>query len=397
METFNIQSWAHRKWPDPNNHLIEHHMFLGRCIDVDTSIKPGANPRTQNEKTTNKKVGKEVRATLLNIDQTVDNAFHHKNRGINVVASKVTKRSEKDGFEQWTVQYDPEAEGNRDGYGTQTVIRRAREQGEDISSGQYVYMFVSTNLPKELITESSHGHNTSMTVQPKSFADHEHKFDWIKETLKNEPYYNQIAWKETDEGEYDIEFILQLMFMMNINIFPNLEDSHPTSAYSSKSSVFRMYEKDYENKLIQFKSVKPILKDMLRLYETITCGAPGSGGYMDVKLARTSTKITHKSSKKIKFHIIDEESDEVLNKALAFPIFAAFRWYVQSNGSGFKWKNDDFDAVLSAWNNFGGEMLKFCALKLTQDFDDKFSSLGKASLLWLTLHSKLATKFDLRS
>ena len=184
--------------------------------------------------------------------------------------------------------------------------------------------------------------------------------------------------------------------MMNIDIFPNLEDEHPTSAYSSKASVFKSYIKDHDEGGVKFKSLKPILRDMLVLYETIICGASGSGGYIDVKPARLTDKISITSKREIKFHIIKEVSNLALNKAMAFPIFASFRWFIEKNGSGFKWKNDDFDAVISAWETYGGEMLKFCTKMLTDNYNEKFSSLGKDRLLWLTLHSKLATKFDLR-
>ena len=66
------------------------------------------------------------------------------------------------------------------------------------------------------------------------------------------------------------------------------------------------------------------------------------------------------------FYIINEESTKSLHKAFLFPMFASFRWWVVENGAGLKWKTN-FDDVLKAWNNYGGEMLKWCVFNLKHD------------------------------
>ena len=135
---------------------------------------------------------------------------------------------------------------------------------------------------------------------------------------------------------------------------------------------------------------------MLFLYETIICGAPGSGGFVDLRPSRLSDISVISGKKPKKFHIIDQEHNDSLHKAFAYPIFAAFRWYVKQNGIGFKWRND-FSEVQKAWQSHGGKMLKWSTQYLNDDFGGKFSSFGKSGLVWSGLHKDLATKLDLRS
>ena len=399
METFILQSTIHRKWPDPTNQSIDHHMFMVKCKDLPSGISLGANVRHASPRTLNKKVSKAVKATLLNQDQDQEqnNMFHRKNSGLVILADMVTKKKEDKGSELWTIQYDRESQGILNGGHTYRTIQKAIEQGEDIDPDQYVTIIVQVRVPDDLVVHMAEGLNTSMQVQEKDLANHRKEYDWIKELLKDEPYYDQIAFESTDDGSYDIDFIIQLMYMMNVSTHPNLEDSHPSTAYSSKATVAKAFTKDAQtNRGLGFKAFIPILKDMLFLYETIICGATGSGGFADVRPSRLSNISVISSRAVTKFHILGEEHTDSLHKAFAYPIFAAFRWYVKQNGIGFKWRND-FSEVQKAWLSHGGKMLKWSTQYLNDDFGGKFSSFGKSGLVWSGLHKDLATKLDLRS
>ncbi|MDC0089390.1 AIPR family protein [Gammaproteobacteria bacterium] len=399
METFNLQSTIHRKWPDPINQSIDHHMFMVKCKDLPSGISLGANVRHASAKTLNKKVSKAVKATLLNQDQDQEqnNMFHRKNSGITILADMVVKKKEDKDSELWMIQYDPENQGILNGGHTYRTIQKAIEQGEDIDSDQYVTLIIQVRVPDDLVVHMAEGLNTSMQVQEKDLANHRKEYDWIKELLKDEPYYPEIAFESTDDGSYDIEFIIQLMFMMNVSSYPNMEDSHPSIAYSSKGTVAKAFTQDAQNNSGRgFKALKPILKDMLFLYETIICGAPGSGGFVDLRPSRLSDISVISGKKPKKFHIIDQEHNDSLHKAFAYPIFASFRWYVIQNGVGLKWRTD-FSEVLKAWQTHGGTMLKWSTRYLIDDFGKKFSSFGKSGLVWSGLHKDLATKLSLRS
>jgi hypothetical protein len=398
MQTFNIHSKIHRKWPDPNDPNMEHHIFYVPCRLMEKGIGIKPNSRWATDKSIKKPVGKAVMETLLNTAQEIKNIFHRMNGGITIVASMVTKKSDKNDLEHWVVQYDEEKEGILDGGHTYRIITTAQDL-HDLDPEQYVVIKITTRVPENHIAEISEGLNTSLQVQRESILNNREYFDWIKEELKNESFYDQIAFKETDDGEYDISFILQLVFMMNPILFPNKEEDHPTAAYTSKRAVINRFEADMKSNKNAFKAAKPILKDILYLYEMMSCGAAGSGGYNDVKSSRITSEAILSTKNPKKFHIIDEESTETLHKGFLFPMFASFRWYIDVNGVGLKWKTN-FDDVLKVWDEYGGQMLKFCVFNLKEDHSPdgkpKFSTFGKSKRIWTDLHKDMATKFDLR-
>ena len=179
-------------------------------------IKP--NSRWATDKSIKKPVGKAVMETLLNTAQD-KNIFHRMNGGITIVASMVTKKSDKNDLEHWVVQYDEEKR-ILDGGHTYRIITTAQDL-HDLDPEQYVVIKITTRVPENHVAEISEGLNTSLQVQRESILNNREYFDWIKEELKNESFYDQIAFKEADDGEYDISFILQLVFMMNPILFPN--------------------------------------------------------------------------------------------------------------------------------------------------------------------------------
>ncbi len=166
MDTFNLTSKIHRKFPDPIDDSIEHHIFIERCIDLPNGISSGSNVRHASSKTLNKKVSKKMKSTLLNHDEEYENMFLHKNSGITLLADRVTKKSDKNNMETWSVQYDKAEEGN-----TYKVIQGVIADGELISDEQYVKIEVLTGVPQDRIVEIAEGLNTALKVADKDFEN----------------------------------------------------------------------------------------------------------------------------------------------------------------------------------------------------------------------------------
>ena len=392
MDTFNLTSKIHRKFHDPIDNSIEHHIFIVRCIDLPNGISSGANVRHASSKTLNKKVSKKMKSTLLIHDEEYENMFLHKNSGITLLADRVTKKSEKNNMETWSVQYDKVEEGILNGGHTYKVIQGVIADGELISDQQYVKIEVLTGVPQDRIVEIAEGLNTALKVADKDFENAREHYSDIQDLLKNEDYADQIAYESTDEGDIDIEFIIQLMFMMNIDDYPNLDDRHPVQGYSSKASVNRSFNEDQsKNNGRKYKKQLSILKDMLVLFNIIECGAPTSGGYVDHVSKQLENSLPVVSSKKPKkFHFIDYEHTNHLHKAFAYPIFASFRRFIRENDQGvYEWICD-FDDIETAWAKNAQKLLKLSAQVLSEH-GGKFSPFGKATSNWRTLHVEMGS------
>ena len=67
--------------------------------------------------------------------------------------------------------------------------------------------------------EIAGGLNTSVQVQDMSLDNLEGLFEWIKDELKSEPYFERIAWKENQPGEFDARDIVSLLTKLNIYSF----------------------------------------------------------------------------------------------------------------------------------------------------------------------------------
>ncbi|MGE2643906.1 hypothetical protein ACQH7H_25255, partial [Escherichia coli] len=74
----------------------------------------------------------------------------------------------------------------------------------------------------------------------------------VKDVIKNEIYANKIAYKENSVEPIDVLDIISLMFMFNIDKFPDKE-SQPVQAYSSKAMTLKEYNKMYD----AYKNVVP--------------------------------------------------------------------------------------------------------------------------------------------
>ena len=393
MPTFKISAVNARQIPDPNIKYMKKYICTVPCNLLPTGI--GADKVNARKPNINKRIYKEVETTLLNMEGD-ENIFHHKNSGITIIAEGFQKIDDDSRFDTYLLTIDDKKrQGIADGNHTYTVISRANENPDiSISDDQYVNVEIRTGVPDDLIPQISEGLNTSMQVQAKSLEDLKDNFSWIKEELDDMPWHNEVAYSENDQGSYDIRDILSIMTMLNSCSFPNYGDSHPTVAYSSKSKVLENYIDDVD----KFKIMRPILKDILYLYESITCGDEGFPyGYRALwnkeggKAAAWNA--TEKRSKNPHiFHIIGKEDMFRLDKAFAYPIFSSFRWFVNYDEKKqiTSWKGD-FKSVLNAWNENG-----YTLLKQTKEMSDglggKLTPLGRSTTLYTSLHSTMGLR-----
>lgn len=196
-------------------------------------------------------------------------------------------------------------------------------------------------------------------------------------------------WKEGDTGDIDVRDIIAVMTCLNIGLFPNDSDESPIAAYEKKSACLEWFESDEES---TYEKLKPILKDILVLYDTIRFearrlyNADKADGIKRGGLAF----VDEKKRGVFTFAFIEEQSEYSLNPAAALPILAAFRWMVEDGGKTYRWKGG-FNQVKQLWANSAGELMRLT--KQTSDaVGRKPNALGKSRPHWSNLHARVANR-----
>lgn len=369
-----------RRFPDPNfknTHGAERHYFMMPVGKMPTGIGLDPNARNPNIR---KRVYKVVEESLLNQDGSDPDTFHLKNKGIVIVAKSV----KQDGDNRYQVSMTTGLHGIVDGGHTYELIKK-HLGNEALPMDQYVMVEIRVGVD-DWITDIAGGLNTSVQVQAMSLDNLAGTFEWIKTELKKEPYFDTIAWSENDPGEFDARDIISLMYIFNVELFPNNKDAHPLDGYKVKSNVL----KDFENKGKSFQRMKPILRDILKFHDVVrmnarhiynkeTGGKGGALAFMD-----------HRKKGKFNFPFIGEtDNHRVMNGAL-IPMLAAFRWYVETDlvSMDMCWRGG-FKSVVKSWEKIGAELMR-ATIETSNELGRNPNAIGKSKNHWANLHARVA-------
>lgn len=371
-----------RRHPSPLGGAGERHTFILRVAELpEFPLDP--NPRGQR---IDRGIYRQVSESLL----SNDGYFLWKNHGITVLAKKVNKIDDI----TYEVEMDPVHHGIVDGGHTCSIIRDAIAANGDGVDQQTVEVRVFTGIvPEELEAVDVAGAlNTTMQVQEMSLANLAGKFDWLKKELSNEPYFSDIAWRENERAAYDARDIVVLIDMFNVRRFPVNGEDHPTRTYNNKGEVL----KDYVKEPAVYERYAPIVKDILRLHDTISKEGPelhtasgGRAGGLDFVKSKKAKKAGKVVRLQVPFHFLGQTGDQWLDRAALYPMLGAFRWMIveQSDGT-FGWR-DDFDHVVAVWRRAGSEMMR--ATQATHaEYRYKLTNLGKSRTHWGTMFNVVA-------
>lgn len=356
------------------------------AADVPTNLPNTPNARTPK---INRQIHKDIQASLLNQEENVPGTFHLKHNGITLVAQSVRKSGEN-----YIVDFG-ESHGILDGGHSYKIIRQNQDAvGVDLSK-QFVKFEIHTKVPSEWIPDMSGGRNTSVQVQPMSLANLAGKFDWIKAELSHPIYDQQIAWKEGDVGEYSARDIVSLMTCFNIDLYANEvgNTTHPVVAYERPAAALDTFED--EDKAESFKKCRPILRDMIELYERIR--RDGRSLYNDAAPKRKGGSLAfvekpRAKSKQWSFPIAGGSSEFRIMKGAAFPMLAAFRWLVETNEDTgeYQWRGG-FDHVLQLWEELADELMEMTR-GTSDDSGRNANAIGKSRSHWSNLHARVAMR-----
>jgi AIPR protein len=372
-----------RRVPDPVFHQsrgIERHIFFVPVRSVPEGLPLDPNARIPNLR---RQIYKDIEASLLD-KNTTPGTFHLKHKGITLIAESVVKSGEG----AYTVNLGKH-HGIVDGGHTYELIVK-NLGNERLPTHQFVKFEISTGIPNEWIVDIAGGLNTSVQVQPFALDTLAGKFKWIQDTLRKEPYYKHIAWKENEDGEYDARDIVSLLTCFNVDLFPNTSnngDTNPVVAYEKKSKALELFEQNPES----YKRLRPILKDILVLHDTIRLESQDLHNDAGGKYGNLSF-VEDKVLGKFAFHFISKESEYRLMNAALYPILGAFRWMVEIDPKKKKarWRGG-FRNVLRLWRSSASELLRITVQKNAEEGRNP-NALGKSRAHWSSLYSRLALR-----
>lgn len=369
-----------RKIADPNGR-VETFFALCPVEKVPDISVEDTNPREQNLRS---KVAKEIKGSLLKHD----GSFHLLNRGITLsVATAVYDNK----TERLRLDFDVRGvHGNIDGGHTQRVIREtvgskewenARQEkielGEEIKP-QFVRYEILTGLTSDLLVSIAESRNTSVQVKEFSLDNLAGKFKWLKEQLKD--FEQVIAYKENEKKPVNVRDVISLLTLFNIHLYPNGGSQYPTQAYSSKARPLELFDEKQET----YQSLRPILKDILKLYDFVRASMMDIYNDEGGKFRRWES-IDHKSKMQFYFDQSLPDANYKVADGMVLPLLGAFRFLVREKDNEFVWKVDD---VRKFYEKFGERLIRV-ALEGVRSRGNNPNASGKDSTFWEQLYNQV--------
>lgn len=243
-----------RRWVKVNVEELQKALLLANWTEV--------NPRQQNLKS---KPAKEMRLTLNGDERDI---FHFLNRGISISALECTVKDVKDKKEVTIVLRNVNEHGIFDGGHSFKVLMDALNNSKIIGS-KHVMLEVFTGV-EDILFDLARSRNTSTQVKEKSLANLEGKFDFVKDALKNECFYDNISWVENDDGDITISYIIQILTAFNSKLEHKSIPKTYSGAGSCETAYLREYNKNKDNMInnIYYK-LTPLYSDIFKFVDYV--------------------------------------------------------------------------------------------------------------------------------
>ena len=390
LNKFILKSDYSRRYPDPLNkteegdpYNIEHHILLCKALDVPSGISKDPNPRDQR---IDVGIYKDIQESL---EDSGDPTFHLKNKGITVLAHHVDYSEDK----RVVTVYLDQDEGIVDGGHTYEIILNAQSRGA-CPEEQYVKFEIITAVPLSLRVDITRGLNTAIQVQEASLANLDDKFEWIKNTLADMPYAEQIAFKQNERKPVDIRDIIGYLTLFNVEHEAFKNGKHPKEAYVSKAKCLQLYLAAQES----YEMLRPLLKDILYLHDYIhirsremyNADRGGRAGAMKGVFEHKDEN----SRKNFQFIFINKEGKDKLYDGALFPILGAMRFLIEKKPGEnvYSWKLKSFADVKSFFDKIAANMIA-TTYNTSLIYGKKPNAIGKDDNHWDNLYKTVALAY----
>jgi hypothetical protein len=309
-----------RKLPDPANskrHVLHALVPMKEVTKFTPDKMPHVNPRLFTNKPTGKMPKIIYAGTLEN-----PGMLHWLNRGITVVA--------EDGkVENGNLILDfgkSKLRGLLDGGTTVSTLNAHFDDLNSVSDSQYLNVKVLCgDFSDDEVVSIAEALNKSAEVSDFAIANLDGKFQWIKESLKSSRKADGtplvISYATNQPGDVDVEDIIQwlALFMMG----------KPQGAYSSKSKCL----KHYEDNLPEYKKLRDVLLDIVKLAEYVPLNAKEQykGNFKRLSV------IADAGTGQTALPVSGATTDYPIHKAWVFPLLASLEVALDKTTTPYSW------------------------------------------------------------
>jgi hypothetical protein len=168
--------------------------------------------------------------------------------------------------------------------------------------------------------------------------------------------------------------------------FPNTSDNQPVVAYEKKSQALKLYEENQES----YEKLRPIMKDILTLHDTIRRDSRDFWNQEGGKFGAFAF-VEQKNRGEYTFPFTGQKAKFRLMNGALYPMLAAFRWMVEEDRSGKAHWRGGFKEVLKRWESSAGELVRMTAQANTE-LGRNPNSIGKSRNHWANLHARVAMR-----
>ncbi|PAX60133.1 AIPR family protein [Brunnivagina elsteri] len=330
------------------------------------------NPRIPRFSKKDELTGSVARAIVTTLMEEPEK-FVIKNQGIYLLTEKASHSKGSGGEGILTLRFsDPQKHGLVNGGHTFQAIRQVAEDQERPEQwNPYVrlHIFEMGSADSSVITEMAEGLNRSLQVDNPSLENLRGTFDEIRKSLEGKCGYEEIAYRQGDSGNVDIQQVLMYMSLLNIKKFPDRK-IHPHTIFSQPKVVLNNFIEDIKSEDSAFKRMIPHLHEILVLTDLIQRFAVEQQilGRLKVSNGKKQNRIRSEKNKNRQAYFAGGAIEGRLPAGLLYPMLAAFR----SNISPKSWSEGKFE-----WLTKPEDLLKATIEEMAQivrqEYDDNKS------------------------
>jgi len=329
MATFRLPTKHYRAIPSPNGTSRLGVFFVpATSVSRDLWDWREVNPREVNKRSS---VYKNISLTLTQEPER----FHERNRGITVVAEKITYDDKRQ--EVILTLADNKLHGVVDGAHTLSAILETQLTQEGAYWPAHVFFKVVEGLDSDQIAEIAGGLNTSQQVDLKSLENLREHFDELRNALKEEPYADQIAYKMNEDRPVDVREVLYYLAIFDAEAYD--DKRHPVALFGRKEGIVRKFAEQAANPETgdSFRILISKAPEILRLRDMIEkkALALNIGRYN----AGKGTRVRSESNRETPLYFLNEKCNGRIPLGWIMPMLAAFRANVAWNKpkGSFSW------------------------------------------------------------
>jgi hypothetical protein len=280
---------------------------------------------------------REIRDSFLGNLET----FLFLSRGL-VLAVKAVEFDNREGVLTLVLD-NPKLHGLLDGGHNYEIIRHNRGAISEKGQKQYVKIEFIEGFDAESLVDLVDARNSSKQVRDESLMNLADEFGPIREVLKDQPYFEKIAFSEFELGSdgdpkpISIREIVSLLMTMDRDNFD--ASIHPINAYRSKSACLKHFK---DNKAA-FEKLYPLTPEILQLWDNIHLCLPELYNNARKQSGVTGgrfgslTGVTWLKNDGVELDYSGKNSMYLIPTGLKYPVLGAFRALLEVKRKSYVW------------------------------------------------------------